>query len=181
MSHDPASVMSRADSPSSPIESLYSDHHRWLSAWLRRRLGNAGDAADLAQDVYLRLLQKPREFDSFDGARAYLSTMAKGMCADLWRRREIERVWLETLAAQPETVAPSPEQRAMAIDALCEIDRMLERLPGKAANAFIMAQVHGMTYKEIAAELHVSDRMVKKYMAQAMLHCALIEAGLQES
>lgn len=40
-----------------------------------------------------------------------------------------------------------------------------------------MAQVHGMTYKEIGAELGVSDRMVKKYMAQAMLHCALIKAG----
>jgi DNA-directed RNA polymerase specialized sigma24 family protein len=54
---------------------------------------------------------------------------------------------------------------------------MLSRLPEKPANAFIMAQVHGMTYKEIGAELGVSDRMVKKYMAQAMLHCALIKAG----
>jgi len=162
------------------LETLYSDHHGWLSSWLRRRLGNAYDAADMAHDVYLRLLQKPREFDSFEGARAYLSTMAKGMCADLWRRREIEQVWLETLAVQPEAIAPSPEQRAIAIDALCEVDRMLQKLPVKAANAFVMAQIHGMTYKEIAAELAVSDRMVKKYMAQAMLHCALIEAGFLE-
>ena len=42
-----------------------------------------------------------------------------------------------------------------------------------------MAQVDGMPYREIAVELGVSERMIKKYMAQAMLECALIEAGLK--
>ena len=40
-----------------------------------------------------------------------------------------------------------------------------------------MAQVDGMPYRAIAAQLSVSERMVKKYIAQAMLQCALIEAG----
>lgn len=30
------------------IQVLYRDHHGWLTAWLRRRLGNTGDVADLA-------------------------------------------------------------------------------------------------------------------------------------
>lgn len=81
------------------------------------------------------------------------------------------------MAVQPEVTAPSPEHCAIVIETLCEIGAMLSQLPEKPANAFIMAQVHGMTYREIGVELGVSDRMVKKYMAQAMLHCALIEAG----
>ena len=56
--------------------------------------------------------------------------------------------------------------------------RMLGRLSHKAATAFVMAQVDGTPYREIAAELGVSERMVKKYIAQAVLQCALIEAGL---
>ncbi|MET0335034.1 MAG: sigma-70 family RNA polymerase sigma factor [Rhizobacter sp.] len=159
------------------IATLYSHHHGWLQGWLRKRLGHAGDAADLAHDAFMRLLQKPREFDSIDGARHYLATMARGLCTDLWRRREVEQAWLTALAAQPEAVAPSPEHRATVIETLCEIGAMLARLPEKAATAFVMAQVHGMLYKEIAAELGVSERMVKKYMAQAMLQCALVEAG----
>lgn len=158
------------------MHALYSDHHGWLSAWLRRRLGNTFDAADLAQDAFLRLLVKPRGFDSFDGARAYLSTVAKGLCIDLWRRREIEQAWLDALAAQPEAMAPSAEHQAMVIQALLEIDAMLSRLPTKAASAFVMAMACGMTDREVAAELGVSDRMVRKYMAQAMLHCVALEA-----
>jgi RNA polymerase sigma factor, sigma-70 family len=160
------------------MDALYRDHHGWLRSWLWRRLGDTSDAADLAHDAFIRLLSKPRRFDSFDGARAYLSVLARGLCVDLWRRRHIEQTWRDVLAAQPQAAMPSAEHQAMVIETLCEIDAMLRRLPVKAAHAFIMAQLHGMTYREIAAALKVSDRMVKKYMAKAMFHCALIEAGL---
>lgn len=159
------------------IQTLYSDHHGWLVTWLRRRLGNTFDAADLAQDAFVRLLMKPRDFDSADGARAYLSVVARGLCVDLWRRREIEQAWLDALAARPEVTEPSAEERATVLQALCEIDAMLSRLPAKAAQAFVLAMAYEMTDKEVAAELGVSDRMVRKYVAQAMLHCLQLEAA----
>ncbi len=164
--------------PPESMHQLYNDHHGWLFQCLRRRLGNAFDAADLAHDAFLRLLIKPRDFDSFDGTRAYLSTVAKGLCVDLWRRREIEQAWLEALAAQPETHAPSTEHSAMIIEALYEIDAMLSQLSAKAASAFVMAMAYGMTDKEVAQQLGVSDRMVRKYVTQAMLHCISHEAKL---
>lgn len=166
-----------AAAPPQQAAALYSEHHGWLVALLKRRLGHAADAADLAHDAFLRLLARPRQFDSGAGARAYLSTMARGLCADLWRRRAVEQAWLDTLAAQPEEHACSAEHSALVIEALCAIDAMLARLPDKAARAFVLAMACGMTDKEVAAELGVSDRMVRKYMAQAMLHCMLLEAG----
>jgi DNA-directed RNA polymerase specialized sigma24 family protein len=83
--------------------------------------GNAADAADLAHEAFLRLLGRSYQFDSFDGARAYLRVMANGLCIDLWRRREVERVWLDIMAAQPEATVPSPEHCAIVIETLCEI------------------------------------------------------------
>lgn len=44
--------------------------------------------------------------------------------------------------------------------------------------AFIQAQIHGLSTLEIADQMNVSPRMVQKYLAQAMLHLALIDAGL---
>ncbi len=154
---------------------IFSEHHSWLQKLLRRRLGNACDAADLAQDVFLRLLLKPRNFDSLAGARAYLGAMANGMCIDLWRRKEIERVWLETVNAQPIPVAVSAEHCAILLETLFQVDTLLRSLPAKVRAAFVMSQISGLTYAEIAAELAVSERMVKKYMAQAMLHCLILE------
>lgn len=127
----------------------------------------------------MRLLQTPRHLDSFDGARAYLSRMAKGLCVDHWRRLDIERAWQEALAANDGGHLPSLEHQHIVIETLCEIDRMLERLPEKVATAFIASQLQGKPYRQIAEELGVSERMVKKYMAQAMLQCALIEAGFE--
>ncbi len=170
--------MSPSAYASPSVEHLYDDHHTWLKAWLLRRLGNSADAADLAHDVFLRLILRsaPRGFDSFGEARAYLRTMAQGMCINLWHRREIERAWVDTLAARPEEFAPSAERQAIVLEALHEVGVMLLDLPPKAARAFLMAAACQMTDKEVAEELGVSARMVRKYVAQAMLRCMQLQA-----
>jgi RNA polymerase sigma factor (sigma-70 family) len=62
----------------------------------------------------------------------------------------------------------------LVVEALMQVDAMLARLPNKVRRAFLLSQLHGMTYAAIGAELGVSERMVKKYMAQAMLHCLML-------
>ncbi|WP_454689846.1 sigma-70 family RNA polymerase sigma factor [Achromobacter aloeverae] len=165
-----------ASSPS--VEILYGDHHAWLLGWLRRRLGDAADAADLAHDAFLRLIVKPAPhgFGSFAEARGYLRSMAQGLCINLWHRREIERAWLEVLASQPEEHAPSAERQAIVLEALHEIGTLLLEAPPKAARAFLMSSVCEMTAQEVACELGVSTRMVRKYVAQVMLRCMQAQA-----
>lgn len=167
------------------METLYCDHHGWLRSWLHRRLGNASDAADLAHDTFLRLIgaRSQPHFDSVFEARAYLRTAARNLCVnlwrrqDLWRRQEIERAWLDTLATTPEALYPSAERQAMVLEALEEISAMLQAISPKAARAFTLAVVCEMTDDEVGAELGVSGRMVRKYVAQAMLGCLSLRAG----
>jgi RNA polymerase sigma-70 factor (ECF subfamily) len=160
------------------IGELYLDHHAWLKNWLQRRLGNAADAADLAHDAFLRLILKPapRGFDGVGEARAYLRAMAQGMCINLWRRREVEQAWLDTLAAYPEQFAPSAERQAIILEALHEMSALLLDLSPKAARAFLLVCVCEMSSSEAAQELGVSSRMVRKYVAQGMLRCMQSEA-----
>lgn len=58
------------------IEHLYANHHGWLRGWLRRRLGNSFDAADLAHDTFLRLLVSGRA-PTPEQSRAHLTQIAK--------------------------------------------------------------------------------------------------------
>lgn len=157
---------------------LYGTHHSWLLGLLRRRLNDRWDAADLAHDTFIRILKRPPVETDHLRQRSYLATIARGLCIDHWRRRQLEKAWLESLALCPEAIQPSPEQRAIIVETLYEVDAMLARLPKKVSEAFLLAQLHGQPYKQIAEHLGVGERMVKKYMAQALLHCAILEAEL---
>ena len=160
--------------PSHVLQQLYCEHHGWLQSWLRKRLGCAENAADLAQDTFMRMLAKERELTSLREPRAYLRTVAHSLLVNHWRRQALERAYLDALALQPLACAPSPETRELVMETLCAIDAMLRKLPGKVREAFLLSQLDGLTYAVIASRLQVSERMVKKYMAQAMLHCLLL-------
>lgn len=159
---------------------LYKDHHPWLLSLLRRRLGCDHDAADLAQDAFIRLMRRPQVLED-DSPRAYLTTVAKGLCVDLWRRRQVEQAWRDAVAAWPEWVIPSLEEQALVIETLYEVDAMLRQMPEKVAAAFLMSRLEGLTYSEIAKRLAVSERSVKKYMARAMYECVLLEVQAGEA
>jgi RNA polymerase sigma factor (sigma-70 family) len=158
------------------IEDLYSSHHHWLLGWLRKKLGNVSDAADLSHDTFERILSRA-DAASIREPKAYLTTIANRIVINHWRRLELERAYLEYLAHEGEALAVSPEEQALFMAALCEIDAILDKLNPKARSAFLLAQLDGLTYNEIALKLAVSERMVKKYMAQAMLHC--LQADIQ--
>jgi len=152
------------------VHALYSDHHSWLLRWLRSRLGCAHHAADLAHDTFVRVIER-RDPEQVREPRAILTTIAKGLLVNHWRRQDIERAYLAALAARGQSLVCSPEQISLVIEALVAVDAMLSTLPDKPRRAFLLAQLDGLTYREIAEELSVSERMVKKYMAATMLHC----------
>eukprot|EP01032_Pedospumella_encystans_P036726 gene36726-41568_t len=153
------------------VETLYGDHHAWLQGWLRRKLGNACDAADLAQDTFMRVLGRPRELAELREPRAWLTTIAHGLAVDHVRRKTLERACLDAIAHLPEPQAPSPEAQLMLVEALVRIDAMLDGLAPKARSAFLLSRLEGLGYNEIARQLGVSLSSVEKYMATAIRHC----------
>ncbi|CAM4024380.1 putative RNA polymerase sigma factor FecI [Pseudomonas reidholzensis] len=162
--------------PAPLVGTLYGDHHRWLVGWLRARLGCSHQAADLAQDTFVRLLQAERAQRlnaPLDQPRHFLVTIARRVMVDSFRRRAVEQAYLRELAEWPEAEVPSPQERLILIETLQAIDRMLDGLGEKAKRAFLMAQLQGLGYKLIAAELGVSVSSVTKYIARATEHCLL--------
>ncbi|UJB64318.1 sigma-70 family RNA polymerase sigma factor [Acidovorax sp. YS12] len=154
------------------IEGLYADHHGWLKAWLRRRLGDSFAAADLAHDTFLRLLGRTEAL-AVEEPRAFLTTVATRVLANHWRREQLERAYLETLRHLPQALAlaPSPEERALLLEALCEIDALLDGLPVPAKRAFLFSQLDGLTQAQIAERLGVTERTVRRYLTQAAETC----------
>ncbi|MHC3974495.1 sigma factor, partial [Pseudomonas aeruginosa] len=82
--------MSSADlAHAAALHTLYSDHHHWLTGWLRRRLGCPQNAADLAQDTFVKVLVS-RQAPRIDEPRAFLTTIARRVLCNHYRRQDVE-------------------------------------------------------------------------------------------
>lgn len=158
------------------VSRIYQDHHRWLQGWLRPRVACQHLAADLMQDVFVRVLSAPDAGDRLDAVReprGYLATIARRLMIDYFRRARLERAWLQALAEQPEAVEISEQERLILLQTLCEMDAMLAGLGPRIRRAFLLSQLDGMTYKLIGLDLGVSEVTVTRYIAKAFHHCTL--------
>lgn len=166
-----------ARSPHQPasdcVGTLYQTHHAWLTGWLRRKLGDQHDAADLAHDTFVRVLQS-RLAATLQEPRSYLATIARGLIVDLWRRRALEQAYLQVLETLPPEHHPSLEAQALIQEQLVQLDRLLNGLGPTVKRAFLLSVIEGATYPAIAQRLGVSERTVSNYMAKAMERCCLL-------
>ena len=171
-------VAPAADSPKPySLSQLYGEHHPWLLRWLRGKLSCTDHAADLAQDTFVKLLATPSEqAATLRAPRAYLTTVARRLLIDHYRRQSLEQAWLATLAQLPAPVTPSAEERLLILETLHQIDAMLDGLGARVRTAFLLSQLEGLAYADIATRLQVSERTVKRYMVQAFEQCILLLA-----
>ncbi len=151
------------------VEDLYSNHHGWLQNWLRGKLGNTFDAADVAQDTFVNVIAA--DTTAIRAPRPFLVTIARRLIAHRYRRHLIETSYLEALAGLPAESAPSPEVQMLALEALQEIDQALDGLPLVVKKAFLLAHLEELNYAQIAERLNVSTSSVKQYLTRANRHC----------
>jgi len=160
--------------PQQQIQALYLGHHRWLHGWLRARLGCSHSAADIAHDTFVRIMGARVAPTALREPRAYLRTTAKRLLIDRARRQSVEQAWLAeaTRIALAGGSHPSPEETLLALEALMRISAALEGAPERVREAFLLHYLEEQTHAAIAARLGVSDRMVRKYLVQSLLHCS---------
>src|SRR5262245_28123076 len=134
------------------VNEIYQEHHLWLRGWLRPRVACGQLAADLVQDVFVRLLSARNAASSLQQVRepkGYLATIARRLMIDHFRRASLERAWMQAMAEQPEAQDISPEERAILLETLYELDAMLAGLGERVRRAFLLSQLDGLTYRAI--------------------------------
>ena len=155
------------------VERLFAAHRGALQAFFYRRIRNRSDAADLAQEVYVRML-RIRDTGVIRDTEAYLYTVASNLAKEhgALDRRRGTTVDVEDLAVQEQlSELPAFDNQ---IDTRVRTERLrevLRQLSPKCHAAVVLQYGHGLTYEQIAARLGVSPRMVKKYLGQALAHC----------
>ncbi len=162
-----------ADSKKSLVERLFSEKGGALQAFLYRRVRRHPEAAELAQEVYVRML-RVADLAAVRNPEAYLFTVAGNLATEHCRRERSSGVAvpIDEPSIQ-EQLAEGPPfggelDREQRIKRLAEV---LQQLSPKCQAAVTLHYWQGMGCAEIGERLGVSTHMVKKYLSQALVHC----------
>jgi len=146
-------------------------YYKELLRFLGRKLGDAQDAADIAQEAYVRVLDRNGDC-AISQPRAFLFRAALNLCIDLHRsRRGAQVAPIDAEAEGVACAAPLQDERLYRRQQLARLERALQELPSACRQAFLLRQVEGMSYDEIASRLGISADMVGKHLARALRHC----------
>jgi len=165
--------MLHGDHRKSFVTDVAARHGRQLRRYLAARVRNATDVADLAQEVFLRLLRVDRH-DKIRSPEAYLFTIASHVLHQhaLNRSTTPESVdIMDPLVDQRLAVESDPGVQRDLEERMKEMERALEQLAPNAQASLLLHCRDGWTLEEIGTRLGVSRSMVKKYIAKAVLHC----------
>ena len=142
------------------FQQAYEQHHRGVYAAAFRISGNAAQAQDVVQDVFMRVWRRPKAFDSRRGELgSYLRLMARSRALDLWREgqahgRASDRLKLVVADEEPR-VDERPSAAAERDDARATVRDALRRLPDTQREALVLAYWGGLTADQIAQRSEV--------------------------
>ncbi len=155
-------------------QQFYFEHHDWLYNWLRQKVPCPCHAKDLTQDTFLNVLSSSNLSD-IRQPRPFLATVARSLVANYYRRRKTEKNYLEYMNSTPEMTMLSAESRIATFEQLEKLEITLDKLPVQVKSAFLLAQLQGLRYSEIADQLQVSSSSVKQYLQRAHNKCKKIQ------
>lgn len=156
------------------LKKTFDKYHQQLFKYLLYRTGNAGDAEDLLQNVYLRLW-KYRNSITNENLSAYLYSIATSLSNNLAKKRKTELEFNRKIARQ--SVSESDAEEIWEQEDLEKLKQCIHQLPEKQRTTLLMNRMEGLTHREIARYLDLSQKAIEKRISKAY---ELLRACLEE-
>lgn len=144
-------------------------HEPAIRAWLRRRLVQGLEIDDVIHDMYAKLVALP-SIEQIESPRRYAFRIAYSIVVDHVRRARISPVSAVQNIEQLDIPAPeaSMETRLEQRDELASLSATLATLPPLCREAFLLRRLEGLSQRETAARLRISEKTVEKYMTKSV-------------
>ena len=179
------------------FERLYDRYERRLWLFVRRYLANPQTADDILQETFLRVVQHKDQWAAGTHFAPWLFRIARNLCTDHARRAAHRQttslegaraagrdgdasgpILLETIAGPPSK--SDPEHLAQQQEALRQLDAALQQIPDVQREVFLLRELAGLSFQEVAAAVGAEINTTKSRMRYALeaLRTALAPAGL---
>ena len=151
-----------------------------LRNFIRRRVPDPGDAEDILQDVFYKLVEANRLLMPIEHVTGWLFHVARNRITDLFRKKKPENFSDIAVAdednelLQLEDLLPSPDAGPEALYTrqvlLDELELAVDELPEKQREVFVAHELEGRSFKEIAAQTGTNVNTLLSRKRYAVLH-----------
>jgi RNA polymerase sigma factor (sigma-70 family) len=144
-------------------------HEAAVRAWLKRWTGRDQDVDDVIQEAYCRLSAMD-DVTHVGNGRAYLFQTTRNIVLEQLRRSKIVRIDNVTDLGSLSIVDEAPPMDRIVAGAreLQRVEQLIERLPLKCRRVFILRRIHGVSQREIARMLGITQASVEKQATRAL-------------
>jgi RNA polymerase sigma-70 factor, ECF subfamily len=145
-----------------------------------RMLGNAQDAEDASQEIFLRAYTRLESFDPTRRFSTWLLAIASNYCIDRLRRQRLAWLTLDDVAYTLPSAERGPEGSALDAEERDAVQRALMKLPDNYRQVMVLRYWNDMSYDEIAQATGLPESTIKTrlFRARNMLAAALRAEGL---
>ena len=138
-------------------------------AW--QLLKSEEDAEDVAQDIFVKLWEKPELWEERDKLDSYLYTVVRNHIYNLLKHKNVEQNYMDVAAQKmqwEELGLPTPDDDLQLKELELLIQLTIERMPEQRRNIFRMSREQGLSSLEIAQKLNISVRTVEQHIYKAL-------------
>jgi len=147
---------------------IYRRYSPKLFGFILKILKTKTDAEEIMQEVFLKIWEMRDKIDSYASFDSFLYTISYNKSINLIRKKVTERKYVDYLKSLPEISEPSIIGNLQFLELNNRINLLVEKLPQRQKEVFLLSREKELTYKEIAQELNISKNTVENHMVKAL-------------
>jgi RNA polymerase sigma-70 factor (family 1) len=150
------------------LSSLYYLHVKQLKYYIQRTAQSPFLAEDIVHDTFIKIWENRTQIDPKQSFKPYLFTIAKRNLLNMLKRAQHETSIVIEIRRYATDEENTTELQLNYNESNSLISEAINNLSGKCKDVFMRCRLQGLTYKQAAEELGITESTVNKHMSQAI-------------
>ena len=154
----------------SAVDELFSYYYPRLYHFSKSILKIETDIDDILQEVFVKIWLNRNKISNIETFNAYIFTITKNEVLNLIRSNLRDQTFKEEFFLRSVAEEYQTQNQVEFDEIKSGIDRIVASLPEKRQQVFVLSRTEGLSNKEIAQQLNISEKTVEDHITHAIKH-----------